>query len=152
WAAAARAWTAQSARHKRRVDGALAPDRNDEYLIYQTLLGAWPDGPLAKEGLGALRERMVVYLEKATREAKGRTSWISPNEAYDGAVRDFVRALLPDEEDEFLRDLLRLQRRVAFFGRLGALAQWALLLTTPGVPDLYQGNELWALQLVDPDN
>jgi (1->4)-alpha-D-glucan 1-alpha-D-glucosylmutase len=139
------------------VDDQPAPDRNDEYLLYQTLLGAWPAPPaLDADGLARFRERIAAYMEKATREAKVHTSWVNPNEEYDAAVRRFVARLLPDpaggRDDPFLADLLDLQRRVAFFGYFNSLAQVLLKLTSPGVPDLYQGCEMWDFSLVDPDN
>jgi len=127
--------------------------RNDEYLLYQTLLGAWPAEPAGAEALAEFRGRIADYMEKATKEAKVHTSWINPNEEYDAAVRQFVGRLLPGAEaDPFLDDLLAFQRRVAFFGTFNALAQVLLKLTCPGVPDFYQGTELWDLSLVDPDN
>src|SRR5262249_20275762 len=92
-------------------------------------------------------------MQKATKEAKVHTSWINPNEEYDAAVRLFVEHLLPESgQSPFLSDLLALQRRVAFFGRFNSLSQVLLKLTSPGVPDLYQGCELWNYSLVDPDN
>jgi len=141
------------------VDGRSAPDRNDEYLLYQTLVGAWPmedpDHPLSlrSEEFLQFRERMAGYMRKATLEAKVHTSWVNPNEEYDGAVKNFVLKLLePRGKNRFLSDLQAFQRRVAFFGRWNSLSQVLLKLTCPGVPDIYQGTELWDLSLVDPDN
>jgi (1->4)-alpha-D-glucan 1-alpha-D-glucosylmutase len=92
-------------------------------------------------------------MQKATREAKVHTSWVNPNEEYDEAVQQFVARVLPDSPDDpFLKDLLAFQRTVAFFGYFNSLAQVLLKLTCPGVPDFYQGSELWDLALVDPDN
>jgi (1->4)-alpha-D-glucan 1-alpha-D-glucosylmutase len=92
-------------------------------------------------------------MRKAALEAKVHTSWINPNEEYDGAVKDFVLKLLePQGKNRFLSDLQAFQRRVAFFGRWNSLSQVLLKLTCPGVPDIYQGTELWDLSLVDPDN
>ncbi|MBN2579612.1 MAG: malto-oligosyltrehalose synthase [Pirellulales bacterium] len=189
WQAAVDRWAALNASKKPLVDGSPAPDRNDEYLLYQTLVGTWPDeveaascrftakgenpkeeerwgerkkgkeqtkGPpitLSGEALTAYRDRIAAYMEKASREAKVHTSWINPHQAYDAAVRDFVHRLLGgDPEDAFLADLVPFSRRVAFFGRLGALSQTLLKLACPGVPDFYQGTELWNFRLVDPDN
>jgi (1->4)-alpha-D-glucan 1-alpha-D-glucosylmutase len=131
-------------------NGTEAPTANDEYLLYQTLVGAWPletaDGtPSAK-----FADRIREYMLKAMREAKDKTSWARPNETYESAVTGFVGALL--ESKEFLDTFLPFQRKVAFFGMLNSLAQTLIKLTVPGVPDIYQGNELWALNLVDPDN
>lgn len=120
--------------------GGPAPDANEEYLIYQTLLGAWPIEP----------ERMTAYLEKALREAKINTSWDEPNEAWEGAVGDFVRALYGHRP--FRDSFEPFAAKVSLAGEAVALGALALALTCPGVPDIYQGDELWSLSLVDPDN
>jgi (1->4)-alpha-D-glucan 1-alpha-D-glucosylmutase len=153
WQAALARWGRLNSSKKAVVEDTPAPDRNDEYLLYQTLLGAWPAEPAPAGGLAEFRERVAAYMQKATKEAKVHTSWVNPNEEYDAAVQQFVHRLLPDAAgDPFRDDLLALQRRVAFFGYFNALSQVLLKLTCPGVPDLYQGTELWDLSLVDPDN
>jgi (1->4)-alpha-D-glucan 1-alpha-D-glucosylmutase len=153
WQAALARWGRLNSSKKSVVEDQPAPDRNDEYLLYQTLLGAWPAGPMSEESCDKFRGRIAEYMQKATKEAKVHTSWINPNEEYDAAVRQFVLRLLPDTPDDpFLADLLPLQRQVAYFGYFNSLAQVLLKLTCPGVPDLYQGTELWDFSLVDPDN
>jgi (1->4)-alpha-D-glucan 1-alpha-D-glucosylmutase len=153
WQAALARWGRLNSPGKVVVEEQPAPDRNDEYLLYQTLLSAWPEGPLAGNALAQFRGRIADYMQKATKEAKVHTSWVNPNEEYDAAVRLFVEHLLPESgQSPFLGDLLALQRRVAFFGRFNSLSQALLRLTSPGVPDLYQGCELWDYSLVDPDN
>jgi (1->4)-alpha-D-glucan 1-alpha-D-glucosylmutase len=153
WQAALSRWGRLNSPKKMVVEEQPAPDRNDEYLLYQTLLGAWPEGPLDGNALARFRGRIIDYMQKATKEAKVHTSWINPNAEYDAAVRLFVEHLLPESgQSPFLTDLLALQQRVAFFGRLNSLSQVLLKLTSPGVPDLYQGCELWDHSLVDPDN
>jgi (1->4)-alpha-D-glucan 1-alpha-D-glucosylmutase len=153
WQAALARWGRLNSSKKAVVEDQPAPDRNDECLLYQTLLGAWPAGAAAAEAVAPFRERVAAYMQKATKEAKSHTSWINPNEEYDAAVAQFVARLLPDGAGgPFLNDLLALQRRVAFFGYFNSLAQVLLKLTCPGVPDLYQGAELWDFSLVDPDN
>jgi (1->4)-alpha-D-glucan 1-alpha-D-glucosylmutase len=154
WRAALGRWARLNARKKRPVDDDLAPSRNDEYLFYQNLLGVWPDDPPDAASLAQLRERLTGYMQKATKEAKVHTSWVNPNEDYDAAVRDFVAQVLADKasRDPFLRDFQDFHRRIRSYGRVNALAQTLLKLTVPGVPDLYQGTELWDLSLVDPDN
>jgi (1->4)-alpha-D-glucan 1-alpha-D-glucosylmutase len=153
WHAALARWGRLNSARKVVVEDQPAPDRNDEYLLYQTLLGTWPPEPPTAEDFAQFRERIAAYMHKATKEAKVHTSWINPNEEYDDAVRQFVCRLLHDTAgDPFLDDLLALQRRVAFFGYFNSLAQVLLKLTCPGVPDLYQGTELWDFSLVDPDN
>ena len=150
WAAEVRRWRGIARRWKQEVDGRAAPDRNDEYLLYQTLIGAWParddDEPLA-----TFTGRVIGYMEKATKEAKRRTSWVNPSEAYDRAVREFVAGLLAPD-GPFRPAFLPFQRRVAAHGAVNSLSQTLLKATAPGVPDFYQGAELWDFSLVDPDN
>jgi (1->4)-alpha-D-glucan 1-alpha-D-glucosylmutase len=153
WQAALSRWGRLNSSKKAVVENQPAPDRNDEYLLYQTLLGAWPAEPMSSEDRAAFRERIIVYMRKATKEAKVHTSWINPNAEYDDAVSQFVARLLPDvDDDPFLKNLTTFQRRVAFFGWFNSLSQMLLKLTCPGVPDLFQGTELWDFSLVDPDN
>jgi (1->4)-alpha-D-glucan 1-alpha-D-glucosylmutase len=127
-------------------EGKVAPGRSDEYLFYQTLVGAWPLGGVTPDFV----ERMVAYMQKASKEAKLRTSWLHPDDPYSAAMDTFVRGVLKDEE--FLSDFESLNRKAVYFGMLNSLAQLLLKLTCPGVPDTYQGTELWDYSLVDPDN
>jgi (1->4)-alpha-D-glucan 1-alpha-D-glucosylmutase len=153
WRAALMRWRNFNEAKKSLVDGELAPDRNDEYLFYQALVGAWPDGALGRDELAGFRERIAAYMEKAIKEAKVHTSWVNPNEAYDRAVEKFVREVLdPDSSDGFLNDFDEFHKPIAFAGMLNSLAQTLLKMTAPGVPDFYQGTELCDLNLVDPDN
>ncbi len=146
-------WSRINRRKKSLVNDRPAPSRNDEYLLYQILLGAWPLQPLNAEQLDLFRDRIEAYMLKAVREAKVHTSWINPNEEYEEAVRRFVRALLRNTgRNAFLADFLPFKARVARFGLLSSLSQTLLKLTVPGIPDIYQGNELWTFHLVDPDN
>ena len=153
WRSAVNRWSRLNRRHRREVDGQPAPSRNDEYLLYQTLLGVWPLDPPDAESWPRFVERIRTYMEKATREAKQRTSWINPNEEYDAAVRDFVAAVLADNpKNRFLAEFRAFEEGVVNFGLYSALSQTLLKLTSPGVPDIYQGQELWEFCLVDPDN
>jgi (1->4)-alpha-D-glucan 1-alpha-D-glucosylmutase len=153
WRAALGRWSRLNQRKKKTVDGEPAPSRNDEYLLYQTLVGAWPGEPLEGAALENFRNRIIEYMTKATKEAKQRTSWVNPNAPYDAAVREFIEALFSAKPNKkFLASLEAFARRVAFFGQFNSLAQTLLKLTAPGVPDFYQGTELWNLALVDPDN
>ncbi len=164
-------WALVNKRHRTTVDGEPAPDRNDEYLFYQALLGCWPpalgdttlgDTTLGDTTLGdteppsappELVQRLRDYMLKAVKEAKVHTSWISPNEAYDQAVAWFVENTLAGPRSaKFLAEFLPFQRRVARLGMINSLAQLVLKIVAPGVPDFYQGTELWDLSLVDPDN
>ena len=151
WRAALTRWSRLNRRHKTRVDGQPAPSRNDEYALYQTLLGAWPaESPNAAVWQGFI-ERIAAWALKASLEAQVHTSWINPNEAYDAATQSFVRAIL-DPAGPFVADAAGLRAKVAHFGAFNALSQQLLKLTSPGVPDVYQGTELWDFGLVDPDN
>lgn len=136
WARAVRRWAEMNERH-RRSD---FPDRNAEYLLYQTLVGAWP----------IETERVLAYMEKAAREAKQHTSWTAINTDYESALNGFVAAVVAD--DAFRRDLQTFVEPLIVPGFLNSLSQTLIKLTAPGVPDFYQGTELWDFSLVDPDN
>jgi (1->4)-alpha-D-glucan 1-alpha-D-glucosylmutase len=153
WRAALSRWSRRNAPKKTIVDGRPAPDRNDEYLFYQTLVGAWPSAADSEEAFESFRERISAYMLKAVQEAKVHTSWVNPNEEYIAAVKNFISAALdPGKKNLFLEDIRDFQRRIAYFGSWNSLSQVLLKLTCPGVADLYQGGELWDLNLVDPDN
>ena len=144
-------WRTLNERHKTEVNGRLAPDANEEYRLYQTLLGCWPTD--AFEPDEAFRARIREHLRKATNEAKRNTHWLHPNERWLAACDRFVDAILtPGTGTQFLASFLPKAQRLAHLGLVNSLAQVVLKLTTPGVPDFYQGSELWNLTLVDPDN
>lgn len=150
WRKAVARWSQLNRNKKTLVGNTLAPDVNDEYLLYQTLIGAWPDDANDVKSFCA---RIVAFMLKAAKEAKINTNWTEPNVAYEKALQDFVERVLADDgEKGFVDDARRFARRVAFFGRFNSLAQTLLKITSPGVPDCYQGSELWDLNLVDPDN
>ncbi|HEY3517120.1 MAG TPA: malto-oligosyltrehalose synthase, partial [Gammaproteobacteria bacterium] len=134
------------------------PDVNDEYYFYQSLLGAWPQElcdstKLDERALAAFKERLGGAMRKAVREAKRNSSWAAPDERYEGSLLRLIDAALdPREGNEFLARFTPFACRVARLGVLVSLAQLALKLTAPGVPDIYQGCELWDFSLVDPDN
>ncbi|MHA3770076.1 malto-oligosyltrehalose synthase [Verrucomicrobiota bacterium sgz303538] len=150
WAQAVRRWHTANRECKRQFDGETAPDRNEEYLLYQVLLGSWPLEPMTKDGLKTYVERIQLYMEKAVREAKVNSSWIEPNQAWDEAVRDFVGSVL--KRKRFLRSFEPMAAKIAQMGMVNALSQTVLKMTVPGAPDIYQGNETWDFSLVDPDN
>jgi (1->4)-alpha-D-glucan 1-alpha-D-glucosylmutase len=153
WRLALRRWSRLNRSRKRRVDGAEAPSRRDEYLLYQTLIGTVPMHQMDDTALGAYRERLQAYMLKAVREAKLHTSWINSNEAYEQALVEFVRGLLGRREGNlFLDDFLAAVQPIARFGLLNSLSQTVIKLTSPGVPDIYRGTESWDFSLVDPDN
>jgi len=141
------------------MEGTAPPDRNDEYLFYQLLVGAWPaeltctNDALDPDAVAAFRGRLEGAMVKSVREAKRHSTWTSPNAAYEEAVLGFVRvALDTSRTNAFLDGFLPFQERVARLGCRNSLVQTALKLTLPGMPDIYQGAELWDLSLVDPDN
>ena len=143
-------WSRVNARRKKTVNGQAVPDRNDEILFYQTLIGAWP---LSSTELPKFRERLQAYLIKAMREAMVHTRWTQPNLELEGALTEFIDSVLgAPEDDRFLRDFREFQRRIAYWGMLNGLGQALLKIVCPGAPDFYQGSELWDLRLVDPDN
>jgi|HubBroStandDraft_1064217.scaffolds.fasta_scaffold03571_2 (1->4)-alpha-D-glucan 1-alpha-D-glucosylmutase len=154
WRLRVRDWRRFNRGHKCLVNDRPAPSPNDEYLLYQTLVGAWPSEPLNDaDGWKTFCERIDNYMLKAIREAKQTTSWINRNTEYETAVSSFVRTLLnPGAKNRFLDDFVPFQRRVARVGLWNSLSQTLLKLTCPGVPDIYQGNDLWDFSLVDPDN
>ncbi|HEY3242042.1 MAG TPA: malto-oligosyltrehalose synthase [Phycisphaerae bacterium] len=150
WARSVARWSRWNQSKKRRVDGAWAPDRCDEMFLYQTLIGAWP---LHADELQSFRERIVAVMRKSVREAKVHTSWINPDSEYERAVTSFVERILAQApKNRFLPDFRRFHERVAYPGALNALSQVLLKITAPGVPDFYQGTEVWDFRLVDPDN
>ncbi len=150
WGRRVHRWHDLTRNFRSRVDGAMAPDRNTVYLLFQTLLGAWcPDD----RGRGPFEERIQAYMRKAAREAGEATSWADPREDYETALQRFVSALLePAPDNLFWVDFVPFCRRVAFFGRFNALSQCLIKIAAPGVPDFYQGTEFWQHALVDPDN
>jgi (1->4)-alpha-D-glucan 1-alpha-D-glucosylmutase len=153
WRACLHRWSNLNEPHRVQVEDDKAPDRNVEYLLYQTLLGAWPVEPYSEEEYGAFIGRIQAYMEKATHEAKVHTSWINPNADYDQALRQFVgRILDPAISPEFLDDIRAFQRRISRYGFLNSLSQCLLKIAAPGAPDIYQGTEMWDFSLVDPDN
>jgi (1->4)-alpha-D-glucan 1-alpha-D-glucosylmutase len=150
WAERVDRWRAWNAAKRLTVNGQTVPDGNVELFLYQTLVGAWP---LDDAEVPEFKERLRAYLVKASKEAKTHTSWLEPNEEYEAALLRFADQILQHTYDnQFLADLLGFLRPVAYYGALSALAQLLLKIAAPGVPDFYQGTELWAFTLVDPDN
>ncbi|MGQ0699856.1 MAG: malto-oligosyltrehalose synthase [Panacagrimonas sp.] len=155
WRAAVTHWRRDNEALKGEVDGVRGPDATDEYVLYQMLVGAWPLSLSIddREGLHELYERLREWQRKAVREAKRQSGWVEPNVAYEQACEQFLENLLnPERAGSFLVELIAIVRRLAAPGALNGLAQTLLRLTTPGVPDTYQGTELWDFSLVDPDN
>lgn len=145
-------WDRLNHSHTQMIDDVRAPSSNDEYLLYQTLLAIWPNQEQDDQVLASLRRRIRAYMEKACREAKTHSSWAEPNLRYEQAVFTFVDGLLADGMNPFLEDFLPFQRVIARLGLYNSLSQCLLKLSAPGIPDIYQGCELWNFRLVDPDN
>jgi (1->4)-alpha-D-glucan 1-alpha-D-glucosylmutase len=156
WRRSLQRWRTANRRWKRTIDEAEAPDASEEYLLYQTLLGVWPTEPTGEAAKNVRPEfvtRIQTYMAKALKEAKLNTSWIQPNEKWDTAMHDFVASVLePSPRNKFLPTFTPVAEEIARLGAINALTQTVLKLTGPGVPDIYQGNEIWDYSLVDPDN
>jgi (1->4)-alpha-D-glucan 1-alpha-D-glucosylmutase len=149
-------WRMINRRWKKRLEDVDAPDPNEEYLLYQTLLGTWPmaTGGLAEQKASAeYVERIQRYMTKALNEAKINTSWVQPNEPWLAAMSEFVAKILdPSPRNKFLPSFRPVAEEIARLGAINSLSQTLLKLASPGVPDIYQGNEIWDFSLVDPDN
>jgi (1->4)-alpha-D-glucan 1-alpha-D-glucosylmutase len=147
-------WSEMNRPHRVQLEEEeVAPDLNEEYLTYQTLLGAWPLTPCGAEEYAEFVKRIQAYLVKALHEAKVHTSWVNPNAEYDDAIQQFVARILDEGANRaFLQDFCEFQRWVSHYGLFNGLSQALLKITAPGVADTYQGAELWDLSLVDPDN
>jgi (1->4)-alpha-D-glucan 1-alpha-D-glucosylmutase len=155
WTDETRRWRSATRSSRRRVRGAMAPDANDQYLIFQTLVGVMPENGVATEELG---QRVLDYVTKALREAKRHSGWANPNEAYENATHSYLRDVLDqlsqsdDEAGEFAVSFRRFLRVLVPIARRASLSQAVVRLTVPGVPDTYRGSELFEMSLVDPDN
>jgi (1->4)-alpha-D-glucan 1-alpha-D-glucosylmutase len=150
WQAHLSRWRHWNEPKKTKVNGILVPEPDMEMLIYQTLIGAWP---LDEAEVPEFKERLKAYLAKAIREAKAYTSWLSPDPDYEAALASFLESILEDSaRNGFLSELLPFAQKIAYYGMLNSLAQVLLKATCPGMPDFYQGEELWDFSLTDPDN
>lgn len=150
WLKKLRTWLRINRGKKKRVQGSPVPDRNDEYFLYQTLIGAFP---FSDADYPDFVQRIKAYIVKAVREAKVHTAWLKPDTEYEDAYVSFAEKILaPSQDNAFLKDLIPFCRRVSHYGMLNSLSQTLVKIASPGVPDFYQGTELWDLSLVDPDN
>ena len=149
WDRKLRRWSKANAGLLRKVGEELVPDLNEQIHIYQTLLGVWPLDEREVEGVAG---RVTQYAEKAAREAKVHTSWLEPSAEYEDALKKWIDAILAPGHKTFLTDFLRFQKKIAWYGFFNALSQVVLKAASPGVPDFYQGMELWNFSMVDPDN
>jgi (1->4)-alpha-D-glucan 1-alpha-D-glucosylmutase len=149
WYRTVRRWQKFNQDLKTSFEGSLAPDAGEEYLLYQTLVGVWP--LISEESDQSFVERIEEYMIKAVREAKTHSSWLNQNEEYERCLRNFIRGILAAESD-FVNDFTKNQSSVARAGIFNSLSQTLLKITAPGIPDFYQGTEIWDFSLVDPDN
>jgi (1->4)-alpha-D-glucan 1-alpha-D-glucosylmutase len=150
WGRNVQAWARLNREKKKKVKGVPVPDGNDEYFLYQTLIGALP---FEQKQHPAFIERLKGYLIKSVREAKVHTAWLKPDTNYEDAFVAFVEEILtPSRHNRFLAEFLPFQKKVAYYGVFNSISQTLIKITSPGVPDFYQGTELWDLNLVDPDN
>lgn len=153
WREALSRWSRHNRKIKMIVDGKPSPSRNEEYLLYQTLVGTWPFCQPDQLEFVEFRERIKAYMLKAMREAKVHTSWINPNSLHEDAALYFIDTILtPSPQNHFIHDFIIFQELTAACGIFNSLSQLLLKITSPGIPDCYQGNELWDFSLVDPDN
>ncbi|HEX4682555.1 MAG TPA: malto-oligosyltrehalose synthase [Gemmatimonadaceae bacterium] len=161
WERAVKRWRKLNAKHRKTVKGRMAPDTNAEYLLYQMLVALWPPPRAARRvddlpdrsWRDAARQRLTQYMLKAAKEAKTRTSWVNPDKDYEQALEAFVAAVMePSDDAPFLSDVARFVSRIALPAAWNSLSRVTLHLTSPGVADVYQGDELWNFALVDPDN
>jgi (1->4)-alpha-D-glucan 1-alpha-D-glucosylmutase len=150
WKRYLKRWETINKKFKLIVHGTAAPDSNEEYLLYQTLLGIYP---FDDDKRNDIIPRMEQYIEKMLREAKIHSSWSDPDIEYENAVKQFVKEMMSKTNNTiFIKDFITLQKKIAHYGVLNSLSQTLIKMTAPGVPDFYQGTELWDLKLVDPDN
>jgi len=157
WSSSVHRWQRMNSKFKHKMeDGRIAPDNNEEYLLYQTILGAWPWQMASNEDRESYVERIRQYASKALSEAKVNLSWINPDPEYMKAVHAFITGIMMPgprgKESPFIASLSALLPQLQIFGAVNSLAQVVLKSAVPGIPDFYQGNELWELSLVDPDN
>ena len=167
WRDAAGRWKRANRKKKILIEGKPVPDSNEEYHFYQTLVSIWPLAPPGKSGMEEINNRVKQYMQKAMREAKVNTSWINPNKEYEDVMMSFIDRVLEPESgpteqahghhaerpgNPFLREFALFAGTVAWYGMLNGLSQVLLKTASPGVPDFYQGTELWTFSLVDPDN
>jgi len=146
-------WSRWNKSKKTILGDQAVPTPNEEVILYQAMLAIWPVGCSKNVNRGELARRTEEFFVKAAKEAKTHTSWIAPNEPHEAALRKFVHAIFDDGADNpFLADFEALQERLAFYGALNSCSQLILKIVSPGVPDFYQGNELWNFCLTDPDN
>jgi (1->4)-alpha-D-glucan 1-alpha-D-glucosylmutase len=146
-------WSRMNRSRKVTIDDEQMPDANDEYLIYQTLVGACPPAISGTEWVESFKHRVIEYTLKAARESKSHTSWVTKNSEYENALSSFIEKILTvSQTNPFLDDFVQFHNAIYPLGLINSLAQTALKFTSPGVPDIYQGNELFDFSLVDPDN
>jgi (1->4)-alpha-D-glucan 1-alpha-D-glucosylmutase len=154
WKSHLRLWSKLNKKYTTDIEGQPAPDRNEDYLLYQTLVGTWPLELPDPGSYATFCDRIQSYMSKALYEAKVHTSWVNPNQLYNSAIHKFVEAILDrTRPNPFLQDMTSFIENIIIpVGLCNALAQALIKIAAPGIPDFYQGTELWDFSLVDPDN
>ena len=153
WAKSLSRWSRWNKGKKTWLNGRFVPTPDEEVIFYQAMLGVWPLGPVSNQERKCLSSRLETFFLKAAREAKVETDWLNPNEPHETALRHFVSAIFSaSREDLFISDFLRLHRQIALLGACNSWSQAILKAAAPGVPDFYQGSEMWNFSLPDPDN
>ena len=150
WRQCVARWSRVNKRKKTMIEGQQAPDRNEEYLLYQVLVGTWPLYEMADREYEIFKRRIREYMIKAAREAKANTSWISPNVFYEETLLEFVDGTMGNQT--FIDNFAPLMEKISYFGMFNSLSQTLFKIASPGIPDFYQGTEIWDFSLVDPDN
>lgn len=149
WEGKVKLWSRINRKKKSKIDGMLYPDKNDEYFFYQTLVGTYP----FEDAGDSYKSRIKEYILKSIREAKVYTAWLQPDSEYENAFHDFIEGVLNNSSDSiFMNEFIPFQKKIANYGIYNSLSQTLVKLTAPGIPDFYQGTELWDLSMVDPDN
>lgn len=149
WRSNLKLWAALNKGLKQKIDGHSVPDKNDEYFLYQTMIGIFPWND---DDYDSFKARIKEYIVKAVREAKVYTAWLKPDEVYEKAYLDFFDKICEDKQSTFINSFKQFQDKITFFGVLNSISQTVLKYMCPGIPDIYQGTELWDFTLVDPDN
>ncbi len=150
WESNLKKWSKLNRRKKKAIKGTAIPDKNDEYFLYQTMVGAMP---FAGEDFDNFKIRLKEYIIKAVREAKVHTAWLKPDTDYEDNFMAFIDKVLDSsDKNQFLKEFLTFQKIISYYGIFNALSQTLIKITSPGIPDFYQGSEFWDLNLVDPDN
>jgi len=149
WGRKLKLWAKKNRAKKIKSGGINVPDRNDEYFLYQSMVGGFP---FYKSDYKVFTQRLKEYVVKAVREAKVHTAWLQPDKDYENGFLVFIDRIMKQINNDFFDDFISFQKKISYYGVFNSLSQTLLKMTSPGLPDFYQGTELWDLYFVDPDN